>query len=101
VAPGIRCGSFGKADPPPGLKRNVPRKEEQMALPAVTASQLRRRRPESRQFHAAVRMLRRTGNRVYRAGRDVSLFNGARVVNAAIEQLAQQRGEEISITSSF
>jgi hypothetical protein len=79
----------------------VSRKEEQMALPAVTASQLRCRRRESRQFHAAVRMLRRTGNRVYRAGRDVSLLNGARVVNAAIEQLAQQRGEEILITPSI
>jgi hypothetical protein len=34
------------------------------------------------------RKLRRAGNQVYRAGRDMSLFNGARVGNAAIERLA-------------
>ena len=71
----------------------MPREHEQMALPAVTRPQPRRRRPESRQFHSAVRMLRRTGNRVYRAGRDVSLVNGVRVVNRAIEQFAQQSAD--------
>ena len=72
----------------------MPRKDEQMALPAVTTLQRRRRRPESEQFHAAVRMLRRTGNRVYRAGRDASLVNGVRIVNAAIEQFAQAPAEK-------
>ena len=70
------------------------RKDDQMALPAVTALQRRRRRSESEQFHAAIRKLRRTGNRVYRAGRDASLVNGVRIVNTAIEQFAQAPAEK-------
>jgi hypothetical protein len=72
----------------------MPRKDEQMTLPAVTALQPRRRRPESQQFHAAVKLLRHTGNRVYRAGRDTSLVNGVKVVNGAIEQFAQAPPEK-------
>lgn len=45
----------------------------------ATPAQPRHRGREDPGFYFAVRLLRKLGNRVYRAGRDHHLFNGRRI----------------------
>ena len=59
----------------------------QLELPGTTsgaAPQPRGRKPEGRDFHAAVLALRRAGHRVYRGGSRSSVIDGERRANRVV-----------------